>query len=194
MSLDKHRDPRPAPGTEGEGPEPGLGGRAGALQWRGGQEPPHLLHHWLLRCGRLAMDEGRGCAADREGHGWDAGWHYQWDRAEAETGTQGWWPGPWWGTTNSQEWEGRDWDRIAVGGQGAWERWGLRLGALGQALTQGSQAGASGTARLGLPADLRLVTARRLASLCSWAEVSDSWLVSGSAGASTTSGASWHSF
>lgn len=32
----------------------------------------------------------------------------------------------------------------------------------------------------------------RLASLCSWVEVSDSWLVSGSGGSGTTSGTFWH--
>lgn len=68
------------------------------------------------------------------------------------------------------------------------------LGSHSQPLTQGSWAGASGTAGLGLPADLRLATPWSLASLCSWAEVSDSWLVSGSGGSSTTSGTFWHSF
>ena len=71
---------------------------------------------------------------------------------------------------------------------------GSPVGAYGQALTQGSRVGASGTVQPGLSADLRLAAPRRLASLCSWAEVSDSWLASGNGGSSAPSGSSWHSF
>lgn len=117
------------------------------------------------------------------------GWHCQRGRAEAGLGPRGGVPRP---LVGNHERSGLAWAcGECLRGLGALES---PVGACGQALTQGSRVGASGTVQPGLSADLRLATPRRLASLCSWAAVSNSGLVSGSGGSSTPSGTSWHRF